>query len=103
MSAVVAGERLKKALSRSAREAGLTISHVTDKTRPWSSCSFEGGKHEIIITAVDSRELRSWLDQHDQDSLTVHGFTLADLVVSTIEALAGVATITVDALTIAEA
>jgi len=49
MSAVVAGERLKKALSRSAREAGISITHVAEKTSPWSSCSFVGGRHEVTI------------------------------------------------------
>jgi len=103
MSAVVAGDRLKKALSRSAREAGISITHVAEKTSPWSSCSFVGGRHEVTISADPGEQLGDWLEGLNQDSFTVPGYVLADLLTTTVEHAFDRTVATIDAMTIEEA
>ncbi len=103
MTAVVAGERLKRALSRSGREADVTIVYVVEHTKPWSSCAFVGGRHELVITAADEPHVRAWLDSLYEDSFMVPGYILADLVVSGTEADGGIITATLHAMTVEEA
>lgn len=102
MTHVVAGDQLKQALSRSAREAGLCISHVSDRSTRWSSCSFVGGKHEMVIVATACDRVRPWLDTLDEHAARVPDHVLCDLVVSTVDQLGEIIVATLHGMTVRE-
>jgi hypothetical protein len=100
---VVAGERLKRGLRRSADEAELVMCEVSEVSKPWHSCSFVGGLHEVRFTMVAGESARAWIGGLDEYEVSVPGFVLASLEASSVVEADGRFDITVDALTIAEA
>lgn len=99
---IIAGERLKDRLERSARVAGCAI-HVTDETsKPWSAALFMGGLHEMTLF-VRGEAGQDWLDCLDEYSVCLPGFVLSKLEVSTVETVGGELTATIEAETVKEA
>lgn len=99
---LVAGERLKQRLGRSAEAAGCRI-RVTEEThKPWDAAMFMGGLHEVTF-AVDGDDARWWLYGLDEYAVYVPGFVLSKLEVSTVEVVAGQLLATIEAETVMEA
>lgn len=99
---VRAGERLKRELERSAEQAGCTVDWVVEHSRPWSSPSFVGGTHELLLI-VEGEAMTAWLDMLDEDAVYLPGFVLVSLAVGTVEVANGQARASIEAHTVREA
>lgn len=99
---LVAGERLKQSLGRSAEVAGCSARVTEEAHKPWDAAMFMGGLHEVTI-AVDGETARWWLDGLDEYAIHLPGFVLSKLEVSTVEVIAGKLLATIEAETVKEA
>ncbi|MEA3389375.1 MAG: hypothetical protein U9R64_08925 [Pseudomonadota bacterium] len=99
---LVAGERLKQSLGRSAETAGCRFRVTEEAHKPWDAAMFMGGLHEVTI-AVDGQDARWWLDGLDEYAVHLPGFVLSKLEVSTVEVVAGQLVATIEAETVKEA
>lgn len=102
---VVAGERLKDKLERSAQIAGCSISVAAERSKPWSAAMFMGGLHELTVT-VHGATAERWLDCLDEYAIHLPGFVLSKLEVTTVEPVAnlcGQLIATIEAETVREA
>lgn len=81
---LVAGDRLKRELERSAEQAGCTVDWMVERTRPWDSPSFVGGLHRLTLL-VTGLSKRAWLELLDEHSVYLPGFVLVRLDVGDIE------------------
>lgn len=81
---VVAGDRLKRELERSAEMAGCAVDWMVEHSSPWDKACFVGGDHilQLLVSGVSNR---AWLDTLDENSVYLPGFVLAQLEVLGIE------------------
>jgi len=99
---VVAGDRLKRELERSAEAAGCTVDWMVERSRPWDSASFVGGLHTLTLFVSGSSN-RAWLNDLDEYSVYLPGFVLARLDVGTVEEKGAELIATLEAVTVKEA
>lgn len=99
---IVAGERLKQRIARSAEAAGCRVRVTDEAHRPWDAAMFVGGLHEVTF-AVDGADAGWWLDGLNEYAVHLPGFVLSRLEVSTVETVAGQLLATVEAETVKEA
>lgn len=99
---LVAGERLKRELERSAEQAGCTVDWMVERTRPWDSASFVGGLHELSF-ALGGLSRRAWLEALDEHSVYLPGFVLVRLEIGAIEERGEDLFATLEATTVKEA
>jgi hypothetical protein len=103
VSAVQACDRLWRALERSAVAAGLTVTLAAQAARPWSSPTFTGGKHQLVLVADAGDGLSAWAGALDADAFELPGHMISELKASDIYTLAGRAELTIDAVTVERA
>lgn len=101
-SHIVAGERLKQQLERSAKIARCFIRVTDEAHKPWEAALFQGGLHEVTIT-VDGDDSRWWLEQLDEHAICLPGYVLSKLEVTTVETVNDQLTATIEAETVREA
>jgi len=99
---LVAGDRLKRELERSAEQAGCTVDWMVERTWPWDSPSFVGGLHRLTLL-VTGLSKRAWLDLLDEHSVYLPGFVLVRLDVGEIEERGEEMLVTLEAATVKEA
>ncbi|MDZ7895330.1 MAG: hypothetical protein U5M50_10455 [Sphingobium sp.] len=102
MSCAVAGDRLRRALGRSADMAGCGVTFASEISRSWCSNSFTGGRHAIDLL-VSGPEARAWLNGLNEDVVRVPGHVLVALDVSSVEQQGAHLAASIEALTIEEA
>ena len=102
MSFLVAGERLKRALERSAEIAGCSVRVTEEVHKPWDAAMFEGGLHEVTF-AIGGADGGWWLESMDEFAIFVPGFVLSKLEVTTVETVKGQLMGTIEAETVKEA
>lgn len=100
LSAVQACDRLWRALERSAVAAGLTVTLAAQAARPWSSPTFSGGRHQLVLVADAGEGLSAWAGGLDADTFELPGHMIAELTSSEIYTLTGRARVTIDATTV---
>lgn len=81
---VMAIDRLKRELERSAEMAGCTIDFIGYGSTPVNHPRYDLVDHGISMQ-VEGTANRAWLDTLDDDALYVPGFVLVDLDVYNIE------------------
>lgn len=79
-----AATALKRALARSALAAGTRIVIHTDEAKRWSSATFEGAKHTVILGADASLAIQTWLERLKVTELAIVGHLIADLQVTAV-------------------
>lgn len=99
---VTAGDRLKRELERSAEDADCTVDWMVERSRPWDTPSFVGGRHAFTVL-VSGVSKRAWLETLDENAVYVPGFVLADLNVGAIEEKGEQLLVELEALTVKEA
>lgn len=99
---VVAGDRLKRELERSAEMAGCTVDWMVERSTPWDKSCFVGGEHilQLLVSGVSNR---AWLDQLDENAVYLPGFVLGELDCTSIEEKDDQLIVELYALTIKEA
>jgi len=99
-AAAIAHARLKRALVSSAEQQGLVITMPDDYSTPWSSNTFDGGRHVLQLQGKSGRPLLDWITALDEDSVSLPGFTIAGLEVDCIVCQSGTTTAYVKAITV---
>ncbi len=72
-----AGRRLQRALEASAREAGCALRIAEASERPWSSVTFAGTRHAMVLEGAG----KTWLDGLSGEALIVPGHVVAEFAV----------------------
>ncbi|MCP3729273.1 hypothetical protein M9978_02430 [Sphingomonas sp. MG17] len=103
MSHVAAGDRLWRALERSAAAAGCPVTMIYSVSESWSSAMFLGGRHEMMLAADVSPAFAPWADDLKDAELSVPGHLVADVAVGRVEQLGGRQRVTIEALTVEDA
>lgn len=99
---VDAGTLLMRALRHAAAAAGCGIAIESLAARPWSSATFTGTRHHVVLTAAPSPALDAWIERLPEAELTMRGHLVADLVVDADVEEGGVRRLTIAVLTLAE-
>ncbi|EPR09883.1 hypothetical protein M527_07090 [Sphingobium indicum IP26] len=99
---VVAGDRLKRELERSAEAADCTIDWIVERSGPWNSPSFTGGRHALTMLVTNPSN-RAWVEDLDEHSVYLPGFVLAQLDVGAIEEKGEQLLVEIEAVTVKEA
>ncbi len=99
---VVAGDRLKRELERSAEMAGCTVDCMVERSRPWDGPTYIGGRHRLTLL-VEGVSNSAWLDTLDENSVYLPGFVLAELDVFGVEEKGEQLIAEISALTVKEA
>lgn len=102
MAHVVAGGRLKRALEQSAEEAGCAIDYRSTRDKEFNFSVFDGGQH-FLAAVVSGESGRAWLEQLDENAVSLPGYALAQLDVGTVEERDGQLLVELEALTVREA
>lgn len=102
MSCAVAGDRLRRALGRSADMAACGVTFASEISHSWSSNSFVGGRHEFELL-VSGPEARAWLNGLDENGVNVPGHVVVALDVASVEQQGERLAASIEALTIEEA
>ena len=81
-----AARRLARALEASAAAAGCVVRVTSVRERPWSSATFIGAQHALVVEGAGAAE---WLAGVSAAALDVPGHVVAELIVEghTIEGL----------------
>lgn len=74
-----AGTRLRRALAASARAAGCTVRMEDAVEQPWSSATFVGTRHRIVLEARASVAFTTWLANIAAADLAMPGQVIADI------------------------
>lgn len=82
---VMAMDRLKRELERSAETAGCTIDFIGDGSTPVNHPRYDLVDHAISMQ-VEGAANRAWLDTLDDDALYVPGIVLVHMDVHNVEA-----------------
>ena len=99
---VVAGDRLKRELERSAEMAGCTVDWMVERSQLWAAPAFIGGRHRLTLL-IGGLSNRAWLDTLDENSVYLPGFVLAELDVFGVEEEGEQLIAEISALTVKEA
>jgi hypothetical protein len=91
---------LMRAIDADARRAGCPVTLARAASTRWSSATFVGARHELMVEAPDSPALDAWLDALPGAELPVRAQIVADLVVKGVTREAGVAMVAIEALTV---
>lgn len=76
---VDAGTLLLRALRASAAAAGCTVAIESLAARPWSSATFTGTRHRVVL-ALEA-DAAAWLDALPEAEFALRGHLVADLAV----------------------
>ena len=99
---VVAGDRLKRELERSAETADCTVDWMVERSRPWDGPTYIGGRHSFTLL-VSGLSNRAWLETLDEHSVYLPGFVLTELEVFGVEEKREQLIAEISALTVKEA
>lgn len=72
---------LRRALDRSARGAGLSLTVRHADWRRWASATFTGARHELTVEMPDGDGAARWLAALPEADLPIRGHLVADAVV----------------------
>lgn len=72
---------LARALDRSARGAGLSLTIRHADWRRWASATFTGARHELTVELADGDAAERWLAALPEAELPIRGHLVADAVV----------------------
>jgi hypothetical protein len=103
MSHVAAGDRLWRALERSAAAAGCPVTFISSDSRRWSSATFSGARHELMLAADAGGRFPGWVDGLGEEEFELAGHLVADIAVGRVEQLGGRQRVTIEALTVERA
>jgi hypothetical protein len=95
-----AGARLERALLASAAGAGCVVTIVDATWVRWASATFTGARHTLWLQATTGEALDRWLAEVPEAEIALRDHLLADLVVTAVTRIDGMAQITVEALTL---
>ena len=76
-----AGTRLVRALEGMARSAGCHVRVAAASEHPWTSATFIGARHALLLEAAPSPALAQWLAGLVDAEVAVPGHLVADLAV----------------------
>jgi hypothetical protein len=93
---------LVRSLEADSRRAACLVRAIDSTWTRWASATFNGARHELSLEATDSPALEAWLDALPEADLPLRGHLVADIVVTGVTRAGGVATMTIEALTVEE-
>jgi len=97
-----AGTLLVRGLEADSHRANCPVRAIESTWTRWASATFNGARHELTLEAADSSALDAWLDALPEANLPLRGHLVADIVVIKRSRAEGIATMTVEALTVEE-
>lgn len=100
MSSLIAFDRLRAAIERSAVTAGLEVTVAAYTTEPWASATFNGGRHMLIFSGPSGSTFEKWCRSLEQSVPVLPGHLVADLMVREISNTAAGSNGTIEALTV---
>lgn len=99
---LVAGDRLKERLQRSAEMAGCRLTWMAECSGPYDAVMFTGGEHRLTVGVVGLTG-RQWVEQLDEYSVRVPGYVLMQLEVDCVEHKGEQLIVELEAITVREA
>jgi hypothetical protein len=93
---------LVRSLQADSQRAACLVRAIDSTWTRWASATFNGARHELRLEATDSPALEAWLDALPEADLPLRGHLVADIVVTGVTRAGGVATMTIEALTVEE-
>lgn len=78
---VDSGTLLVRALRLGAVTAGCPIEIESLAARPWSSATFTGTAHRVVLSAAATPQFDAWLAALPEATLTLRGHVVADLTI----------------------
>lgn len=91
---------LRRALERDADARGCDITVDPTELRRWASATFTGARQRLTITGPDAPALDAWVALLPELDLPLRNHLVADVTVLGVVRHGGVATVTVEALTV---
>lgn len=99
---IATGTALVGAIQANAKRAGVDITLVSSDWTRWASASFTGARHQLVVAAAESPEMDTWLTEMPEGEYPIRGHLVADMLVQSVGRADGVATISLEALTVEE-
>lgn len=93
---------LTRALLAGADRSGCPLTLATSDSRRWSSATFAGMQHRLVLSAQPSPALDSWLAALPETEFALRGHLVADLVVERLRREGEAVTIELEVLTVEE-
>lgn len=91
---------LQRALARDAAAKGCTLTIVSVHSFRWSSATFVGARHRVVIDAVDDAASAAWLGSIAEVDMPMRGHFVADARLAQLDRERGRVTATLEALTV---
>jgi len=91
---------LLRRLDEAARDADCPVRVIESAWTRWASATFTGARHQITLEAADSPALGTWLQALPEADLPLRRHLVADILVAGVSRAEGVATISIEALTV---
>lgn len=95
-----AGTLLTRALVADAARTGCAIAITDSDWVRWSSATFSGARHRLTLSGAAGAALDTFLDALPEHEFVLRGQIVADVTVAAVRQAEGVATVTIEALTV---
>ena len=99
---LVAGDRLKDRLERSAEAAGCRLTWMAERSGAYDAVMFTGGAHRLTVGVI-GLSARQWVEQLDEYSVRLPGYVLMQLEVGCVEHKGEQLLVELEAITVKEA
>lgn len=95
-----AGTLLRRALEADAMRAGCAVTVASIDWTRWSSATFTGARHEMVLAAAESAALDQWLAALPEAEFDLRGHVLADITLINVRRADVRTVVVVEALTV---
>lgn len=73
------GALVNRAIQRSAAQAGCPVEIMASRWSSWASATFNGARHHLTLSAVQSDALDRWLAALPEAEIDIRGHLVADI------------------------
>ncbi|RDE05469.1 hypothetical protein [Sphingomonas aracearum] len=88
---------------RSARDAGCSLVVARSIATSWSSATFTGARHDLLLAGPATEALDAWLSSLPEAEIALRGHLVADVSVTSVQREPDGAVVRIEALTLVEA